>query len=468
TDTAFTAEDERHAEAVTAQFVPEGFRAEVSIAKLVAAPDLVARRTMEILMRKHRSVAALVSEEDILVEEGEDCNFVRIGLSSREQSIVGEQVLDSLSAELEKVFCGTFRVGVFTKEKEAIAFEDDVEEEEFVSASRYFEIADYQILDGAEKPPKYATYIADGANKEGEMNLCGEISYIEEKETAKGKPFFRFTISDGTGSIRGMYFTRKATVDKIRELKAGDWIVCSGVNELFNGGLSFHVKKINLGRTPENFVPQKRPSRPVPKAYHTVFPEPIVDYEQEDLFGKESLPKEFLAQEFVVFDLETTGLSNNPAMGSMDKIIEIGAVRIREGKIREKFSSFIACPARLSPEIVSLTGITDDMLVGAPDVHDVLIDFYKFADGASLVGHNVMFDYKFISYYGEEADVRYDAKLFDTVTIAQSTLVLSNYKLNTLADAFGVIFNHHRAFDDALATAKIFIELIRMKKCLPN
>jgi DNA polymerase III epsilon subunit-like protein len=116
-----------------------------------------------------------------------------------------------------------------------------------------------------------------------------------------------------------------------------------------------------------------------------------------------------------------------------------------------------------------LTGITDADLVGAPTVDKVLADFYKFCDGCYLVGHNVQFDYRFVRYYGELSRYMFDQRQYDTMTLAQELLRgdVANYKLNTLADYYGVTFNHHRAFDDALATAKIFIQLIKKRKKLP-
>ncbi|MDE7159060.1 MAG: hypothetical protein K2N74_05740, partial [Clostridiales bacterium] len=75
---------------------------------------------------------------------------------------------------------------------------------------------------------------------------------------------------------------------------------------------------------------------------------------------------------------------------------------------------------------------------------------------------------KFIRYYGEQEGYSFDMKQMDTLAIAQSTLRLSNYKLNTIADYFGFQFNHHRAFDDAFVTAKIFIEMIKLRGGLPR
>ena len=111
---------------------------------------------------------------------------------------------------------------------------------------------------------------------------------------------------------------------------------------------------------------------------------------------------------------------------------------------------------------------TDDMLRGAPDIKDVVADFYKFAHGSILVGHNVQFDWKFIRYYGEKEGFLFDQRQYDTIAFAQELLRLSNYKLNTVADHFGFTFNHHRAYDDAFVTAKIFKELVRIKGGLPR
>ena len=157
-------------------------------------------------------------------------------------------------------------------------------------------------------------------------------------------------------------------------------------------------------------------------------------------------------------------------MGKMDKIIEIGAVKLIDGNVAEKFSSFVACKERLSPEIVALTGINDSDLVGVPDISEVIADFYKFADGAYLVGHNVNFDYNFVRYYAEENRYAFEQKRYDTLTLAQELLAgqIPNYKLNSVADYYGFTFNHHRAFDDALVTAKCFIELMKKRGKLPN
>ena len=96
-------------------------------------------------------------------------------------------------------------------------------------------------------------------------------------------------------------------------------------------------------------------------------------------------------------------------------------------------------------------------------------DFFKFCHGSILVGHNILgFDFKFVDYYLSRLGYNLERKVIDTIPLSQELLFLSNYKLNTVADKFNITFNHHRATDDALATAKIFIELIKIKKSLPK
>ena len=170
-----------------------------------------------------------------------------------------------------------------------------------------------------------------------------------------------------------------------------------------------------------------------------------------------------------MFDLETTGLNSSPVSGNMDKIIEIGAYKVEGGEISQCFSTFINPERKLSEEIISLTGITEDMVADAPKTEEAMPDFFKFCHGCILVGHNIAgFDFKFVDYYCSSLGYILERKIIDTIPLAQELLFLSNYKLNTVADKFGISFNHHRATDDALATAKIFIELIKMKKSLPD
>ena len=165
----------------------------------------------------------------------------------------------------------------------------------------------------------------------------------------------------------------------------------------------------------------------------------------------------------VVVDLETSGLDKN-----RDYIIEVGAVKIEEGKICDKFATLVYTPQMkcLPPEVESLTGITYEQLKGAPLVEEVLQKLYKFAKDCTLVAHNLPFDFAFLRNWGFWCGVHFDEfekDAIDTIDLAKQVLgdKVKNYKLATLADYFNIEFNHHRALDYAEVTAKIFLELIK-------
>lgn len=459
TDVSYTADDVAYAEGVSARYAPEGYTARVRVLKSVPSAEGVRRLLADTLKTKFPAAAAFVTPEDISVsvETGGGRFSVAVD-GGAESRISSDNVLDTLQKTLSRSFCGVWCGEFRMTEKEKGEIEYEPEPEEFELAPRYFKITDYAPIDGAK--PSQAIYIADLDKEAQGVTVCGTVSYIEERETKNKKPFFMITVSDGSGQLRASYFSKKATIEKIRSLSSGVQVCITGDNELYNGGLSFRGKSVDFGAPPKGFVPEERPSRPVPATYKKVVPVPVSDLVQGGMFDESNLPASFKKGKFVVFDLETTGLSEG---GVMDRIIEVGAVKILDGRICEKFSTFVACPVKLSERIIELTGITDAMLVGAPDIKDVIADFYKFCYGHTIVAHNAQFDCKFIRYYGDKDGYSFDMKQMDTLALAQETLRLSNYKLNTIADYFGFQFNHHRAFDDAFVTAKIFIELVKLR-----
>ncbi len=483
TDKAYTEHDTHLAEIITQKYLPEGFNAKVKIIKRTPDKETVRAKIYDYVCMKFPAAAAFLSVEHIGVEMLSSGAHFYFDIASGEQTLfTSSNILDTVSAYLQSVYCGSFYGNVRIVEKETIK-EDILEEipeteEAEVVEIRRFPIMEFVKLDGVDEIPKSAVYIADYLKADGPFSVCGTVTYIEEKFYTKHnektgedveKSRFSVSISDGTGSLRTTYFPKKVTLEKVRSIKIGDKIVITGENEEYNGHVGFKASKINYGMQPQDFVPVARKSKPVPKFYHAVHPETYVDFEQVGFFDSFDKPDDLKNNTFVVFDLETTGLNNNPAMGRMDKIIEIGAVKIVNGELAEKFSSFVACSERLSKEIIELTGITDVDLVGAPEIEQVIADFFKFADGAYLVGHNIPFDYRFVEYYGEQNGYMFDHRQFDTITLAQELLrgMLPNYKLNSVADYYGFTFNHHRAFDDACVTAKIFVELIKKRGELP-
>ncbi len=481
TDRAYTAREESEIKTLCAEFLPAGVTASVKTTKLTPDAAMIKKTIFALMRKSFPAASAFLDEKSVEVELLQSGANFYVDIAAGEQTLfTSNNVLDEISKQLSKHYCGSFYGNVRIVEKEApdegILAELPEATEEFAPQEiREFPICDYVKIDGFDLLPlKTAVYLADCNAVEGAYSVCGRVQYVEEisytrRNETTGEDMhrtrFSLSITDGTGNLRTTYFPKKATVEKVRQIKVGDSVILTGTNEEYNGGTAFRASKINLGQPPKDFVPVARKGKPVPKAYRTVFPEPYVDYTQAGLFDDLSKPDDLKNNVFVCFDLETTGLNNNPAMGRMDRIIELGAVKIVGGEITEKFSSFVACPEKLSGEIIELTGIKDSDLIGAPEVDKVLADFYKFTEGAFLVGHNVTFDYRFVKYYGEQNGYMFEQKQYDTLTLAQEILrgQIANYKLNSVADHYGFTFNHHRAFDDACVTAKCFIELVKAK-----
>ena len=162
---------------------------------------------------------------------------------------------------------------------------------------------------------------------------------------------------------------------------------------------------------------------------------------------------------YVVFDLETTGFSNEK-----NNIIEIGAVKVSNGQITDRFSSYVNPREPIPFQIEQLTGINDAMVADAPVIEEMLPQFLEFCGDAVLVAHNADFDIGFVRSFAKRQDLVFEPTYLDTVALARVLLPhLAKYKLDNVAKALGVALeNHHRAVDDAGATAEIFVKFIEM------
>ena len=162
---------------------------------------------------------------------------------------------------------------------------------------------------------------------------------------------------------------------------------------------------------------------------------------------------------YVVFDLETTGFSS-----AKDKIIEIGAVKVENGEITDKYSTFVNPKIPIPFRITQLTSITDEMVMESPEIETILPQFLKFVGDAVLVAHNASFDVSFIEENCRRQGIEPDFTSVDTVGLARVLLpTLSKFKLNVVAKALNISQeHHHRAVDDARVTAEIYVKFIQM------
>ena len=353
----------------------------------------------------------------------------------------------------------------------------------------------------------------------GEVCIRGKVMSVETRELRNGeKTIVSFAFTDFTDSIKAKVFLKNEQVKEFLEFvnpKAGSFIKLKGIVSFdrFDNDLSIAsivgIKKIgNFASSRVDNYPKKRvelhchtkmsdmdgvtdasallkrakswgmPAMAItdhgcvqafPEAYHTIGDKD----EFKVLYGVEAYlvddSKELVVNskdqsldgKFVVFDLETTGFSS-----VQNKIIEIGAVKVENGQITERFSTFVNPQVPIPFEIEQLTGIKDEMVMDADTIEVILPKFMEFCQDCVLVAHNAAFDIGFVEENCRRQNLTYDFTVMDTVTLARVLLpALNRYKLDTVAKALGVsLENHHRAVDDAGCTAEIFVKFIEMLK----
>ena len=348
----------------------------------------------------------------------------------------------------------------------------------------------------------------------GEVTLRGKVVSLETREIRNEKTIVIFSMTDFTDTIVLKLFAKNEDVPELeKNIGPGAFIKVKGIaiidkydNELTIGSI-VGIKKIpDFTTTRMDVSPEKRVElhchtkmsdmdgvsdvkdiikrakkwghkaiaitdhgdvQAFPDANHAVSgPDDIKiiygveAYIVDDLKGIVTDSRgQSLDASFVVFDIETTGFS--PAV---NKIIEIGAVKVVGGKIVDRFSTFVNPEVPIPYKIEELTHISDDMVVGAPTIEVVLPEFLEFCEGCVMVAHNAEFDMSFIKKYAQDLGRVFAPTFVDTVALARFLLpTLNRYKLDTMAKAVGVTLdNHHRAVDDAACTAEVFVKFIPM------
>ena len=181
----------------------------------------------------------------------------------------------------------------------------------------------------------------------------------------------------------------------------------------------------------------------------------------DDLGSVVTMPRgQSLDDTFVVFDIETTGLSKET-----ESITEIGAVKVVDGKIIDRFSTFVNPERPIPTEITKLTGITNEMVADAPVITEILPKFLEFCQDAVLVAHNANFDTGFIRLNAErKCGIEVKNTVLDTLELSRALMPeLKKHKLDIVCEQLGVsLEGHHRAVNDAEATAEVFLKFIDM------
>ncbi|MBP5177793.1 MAG: 3'-5' exoribonuclease, partial [Clostridia bacterium] len=439
----------------------------IEINKIIALDEFVIKTVVDYLKDAHRVAFSAMTEGDVSVKRDGGVINVRMKLESTTFSFfIGKNVASELKAHLEKTFVDDFIVTatdaggaavdastLVPTEKEAPA-----PQTKFRRKLKVDEVQKYFDDDGTDE----ATYIADTFDMLGDVYLAGVITSIKESISKSDKPYYRIDLSDRTGSVSGLIFPNKDKIPKMKKLTDGCEVILRGRFEMRGEYRNLRINSINLCVFPKNFVPQARPKKAVPDRYALIEPKPLAMEKQDNFLEHKTIPACLVGRTFVVFDFETTGTEFD------DRITEIGAVKIVDGVLTECFTTLVDPHKHIPANITELTGIDDEMVKDAPDFKAVCPDFYKFCKDATLVAHNIEFDSRFLKVQSEPLDYYFDNPQMDTLQIARGVVKdVANYKLNTLCDRYHIVFRHHRALSDAVATGELFVELIREKGELP-
>lgn len=357
-----------------------------------------------------------------------------------------------------------------------------------------------------------STAISEIQDEIGEVVIHGKIIKSESRELRSGKILFSIDVTDFTDSISVKLFLKpdEETEEIGKKLETGQFISLMGIARIDDFSKELVIGSVKGIRSISDFTKKRMDEskeKRVELHLHTTMsemdgmldPETMIkrvkswghkavaitdhgvvqafadaahalnkDDDLKIIYGMEgylvddvkhiaeNVKGQDFSASFVVFDIETTGFS--PVK---DRIIEIGAVKLCEGKTVECFSSFINPQIPIPYRIQDLTGIKDEMVADSPLIEQVLPDFLEFIGDSVLVAHNAHFDSGFIREKAKDLGIDTDFTVVDTVAMARIMLPeLKNHKLNVVAKELGVsLENHHRAVDDALACAGIFTEL---------
>lgn len=438
----------------------------VKFMKVFLESRLILKAIHTFFDKKYKIVTTYLSDENFKIDITPIDVLVNIELSSRMTTFFAEH---KISGELAKYLKENFLVDfvINLTEKSEIIDEVDIENVQMKTAykpvQRYnVEIVKEVIGKDITPKPEYLSFIKQPKNS---VIVAGFISKVERKDfirktgkyAGQSKAFYNFQISDEKGKIDCVYFCPKRNEADMDALEEYMYVLLHGdvrLNQL--NRLCLYVDKLALAsKIEKEEIVEKKPAfsdGPVVQI------EKLTALSQDSMFEqKGKYTDRVMGKTIVVFDIETTGLDSET-----DQIIELGAVKVEDGNIIEKFSTFVKPTKQIPYEVVDLTGITPEMVENAPPIELVIKEFYEFAKGCTLCGHNLIgFDIKFIRREAENVGLVFENPTIDTLNLARtSRLKITRFNLGTVVKALGLTLEGaHRAWNDAYATAQVLLKL---------
>ena len=470
--------DKLRIEKLTKDFLKLNANIQVKIKKSYLEIEIIRKFVYNYILSNFPSMAYNIDKNNIKIDINDVVN-ITIQCGQLVYDMFKSRKLDmDILKSLNTHFCGKFNIVIQLLE------EDDDEDEflrnrllklEQLSSSnevrkRRFDVEITRKLIGnpiAVMPQAIADFKKSALNVifAGKVKYLSEKKYMPKKSPKPGKEkeekaMFTFILEDRTGKVNAVVFPSKANYHKMQLLKDDDVIIIKGDLQQYNERLSLRVKDISFC---QKITEHKEPINDViseaitHNKYLFVKPQKYIKLSQDNLFKQTSqINNSLLNKSFVVFDLETTGLN-----AESDEIIEIGAVKIVNGQVAETFSTFVKPKKVIPADATAVNGITNEMVNDAYGIMQVLPDFHLFCKDCALVAYNIAFDYGFINKAGKDMGILFDNEQIDALLIARDRMPgLKNYKLATVCANAGVsLIGAHRAVNDAVATAELFVKI---------
>ena len=506
-----------------AEYFDDGERITISIPFCDNGVDFVKRSNSEVILSNilrsrygiNRTVSVVCGEGNDLRhkmwEEKRQQKMVDAERESRERFIAEREKAAKEREDQLRAADPTYDFEAKSGISSATGTNEAISDTEYKMGATVYSFSDSQAIFGDDFAINSPSSLSDAPNTKGRAVFLGTTFDVSMKETRAGdKTNCTIGISDGASAIYVKKTLLNEELDWVKGLKKGTHLAVLGrvMTDKFDSDpfiSPLGIKKIssilrtdkaaekrvelhlhtNMSQMDAIITPAELVDTALRWGHKAIavtdhgnvqaFPEVMLALEKSKsdlkiLYGTEAyfvndtakciFGREYPAfnEEMVVFDIETTGLSNRTC-----KIIEIGAVKIKAGKIIDKFNIFVDPETSIPEEITRLTSITNDDVNGAPKEREALEQFFAFAGDCLLIAHNANFDIGFIRVAAERQEMPFNNSYLDTVGLSRYVNPeLKNHKLDTIVEHYNIgDFHHHRASDDAEVLALIFIEMLK-------
>ncbi len=476
----FSEKDKQIIEEFCRSQVPQSFALKIAFVKNIINKEAISKQVFNFISLKYQTVLSQMdaSLTDVRIDDGNKIAIDVYVFSTAEHFCENSGFKEKLAKHIFNQNC-VEKVSVNIKVNKRIDAEKLLELRDnvkYVDSGEIDIVGNYHYVVGKDitRKPRYI----EKYKKEMEgICVCGTVSELKRiniidknsPDRKIKKVLFKFVISDTTGSMDCLYFAKVRKPKKgetesstcMDLLKDGDDAVILGNYRLsdFSGKNELLITKLALCKINYEGLAKRREDIKnankikifqTPKVYDVDMNETLLD-----MLGHCDY---IMNNKFVVFDLETTGLSTES-----DDVIEIGAVKMEGGKIVEYYNTLVDPKRHIPDQASEVNHIYDEDVKNSPYIEDIFGFFAQYCKGYILVAHNGNgFDFKIIRRLADSFGYPLNNVMVDSLTEARNVLPsLRRHSLESLCNHYGIINqNAHRAYEDAEATAKVFVKLM--------